>query len=184
MKNLQSSRYPTIAILAGLFCMGYVASLFLTYSFVVMPGLYTIDDAAFVSAFQGLETRFQNAENLPGYRSVGFGNLPGLIAFPGAPLFSIIALVLNRKTRSAKWIFAAIILFIAGMITTVLYNLPSNEFIFMAGEPKLIDVAQVRKDFNETAWINWNHFRGITTTVATFCLTWALYLRLKSETIT
>jgi len=63
------------------------------------------------------------------------------------------------------------------MITTLLYNLPSNEFIFTAGDPNLIDASQVRKEFNEVAWINWNHFRAMTTTLATFCLSWALYNR-------
>jgi len=92
-------RSQTITLFAALFCMGYVASLFLTYSFIVMPGLATLDDTAFVAAFQGLETRFQNAENIPGYESFGYGNIPALIAFPGAILFCIIAIILNWKKR-------------------------------------------------------------------------------------
>jgi len=145
----------------------------------VMPGLFTLSDGAFVEAFQGLETRFQNPDNFPGYRSVGYGNIPALIAFPGSILFSLIAIFLNWKTNNAKLIFAALVIFILGMITTILYNLPSNEVIYAAGEVSASDAAQVRKEFNEVAWLKWNHFRMITTLIGTIFLAKSLYNRLQ-----
>lgn len=173
------TRYQTFSIFAAVLCMGYVASLFLTYSFIVMPGLAGLDDRSFVAAFQGLETRFQNADNLPGYETFGYGNIPALIAFPGAILFSIVAIVLNRKNSYLKWIIAALLLFIAGMITTLLYNLPSNIELFAAGDPNVINVTQVRQNFNEAAWLNWNHFRALTSTLATFCFVKIILVNLK-----
>ncbi len=180
MKKKRLSQYHTIALFAGFCCMGYVASLFLTYSFIVMPGLATIGDSAFVEAFQGLETRFQNAENSAPKHSLGYGNVPAMIAFPGALLFSLLAIALGWKKSYTRWVLVAIVLFTLGMITTVLYNLPSNVAIFAAGDPNLIDVGQVRQEFNEKAWLFWNNFRATTTTMATFFLAWALYLKIRS----
>jgi len=173
------TRFHNFILLAALFCLGYIASLFLTYSFIVMPGLATLDDTAFVAAFQGLETRFQNGEQIPGYESFGYGNIPALIAFPGALIFLIISGILNWKTRAFKWIIAALLLFLAGMITTILYNLPSNIGIFTAGDPSQIDVTQTRIDFNESAWLKWNHFRSFTTTLAMLCVTATFLHRIK-----
>lgn len=159
--------------------MGYVASLFLTYSFIVMPALAGVDDNSFVAAFQGLETRFQDASNIPGYEPFGYGNIPALIAFPGALVLSIVAAIQHRQTIYFKWFVWAIVLFVAGMVTTVLYNLPANYEIFAAGKPNEIDARQVRKSFNESLWLNANHFRALTTTLAAFCISWSLYLKLK-----
>lgn len=176
----QTPKYPKVLIFATLFCMGYVASLFLTYSFIVMPGLATIvDDSAFVAAFQGLETRFQNAEN----QSSAFWNIPATIAFPGAILFALIGSFIYRKKKYGRWILAALFLFIIGMVTTVLYNLPSNVTIFAAGDPNIIDATQVRANFNEVAWLNWNHFRAATTTLAVLFLMRALYLLDRSKNL-
>jgi len=93
MKTTQFDQFQTIALFAALCCMGYVASLFLTYSFIVMPGLASLDDSAFVKAFQALETRFQNASHISGYKPFGYGNIVASIAFPGALLFCVLTLV-------------------------------------------------------------------------------------------
>ena len=105
-------RYQTIILFAALFCMGYIASLFLTYGFIIMPGLAGIDDQAFVTAFQGLETRFQNTDDVPGYKSFGYGNIPALIAFPGAFILCLISGILNWKTKQFRWIVAAFFYFL------------------------------------------------------------------------
>lgn len=173
--------YQIISSFAALFCLAYVASLFLTYSFIVMPGLAGLSDTAFVAAFQGLETRFQNATKLPGYKAFAYGNIPALIAFPGAILFTSVAAILHWKTTYFKWILAALILFLAGMISTLVSNLPANEFIFTAGDPELIDVEQVRRTFNEKQWLYANHFRSFTSTIASLFVSWTLYLRITSN---
>ncbi len=144
-----------------------------------MPGLAGIDDQAFVAAFQGLETRFQNAKNIPGYEPYGFGNIPAIIAFPGAFLFLILSAFQNWKTQYFKWICIAIVLFIAGLTSTFIYNLPANIEIFSAGDSSQIDVATIRKNFNEKTWLHANHFRALTTCLATFCMLWILFKKLN-----
>jgi len=178
--NLQESG-RTISVYLSLFCFGYVASLFLTYSFIVMPGLAGLDDKTFVAAFQGLETRFQNASGIPGYKPYGYGNIPAMIAFPGAILFSSVAAIISWKTVGFKWIVAALVLFLAGFATTKLYNLPSNLEIFAAGDPNKIDVAKVRENFDEVAWLYLNHFRAMTASLGTFFLAWTLHLQFRSR---
>lgn len=172
-----SFKYQRLCIYAALFCMGYVACLFLTYGFVVMPGLATIDDTSFVAAFQGLETRFQSIDNQSHLKSaVSFGNIPALIAFPGAMLFAIMAILFKWKGKCVLWLMVALALFGTGMITTVMYKLPSNEFIFNAGNPNVIDTTKVRAEFNEASWAIWNHFRTATTSLAFLCLLRAVRL--------
>jgi len=179
MDTYQASRYQNILIYAALFCLGYIASLFLTYGFIVMPGLSIIDDRAFVAAFQGLESRFATEPS-------GYANIPAMIAFPGVFLFGILAFIMKWKKKYSRWIIAALLLFVVGMISTALVNLPSNVAIYTAGDPNLIDVTQVRADFNETAWANWNHFRTVTTILAMVCLMRVLNIKglVRNESVT
>lgn len=158
-----SKKYQSVLIYLELICLAYIAGLFLTYSFIVMPGLSIIDDKSFVAAFQGLESRFA-------FESSGYANIPAMIAFPGALIFGISAAIANRKTAYVRWLILAFVLFFTGMISTVIINLPANEAIYTAGDPDIIDVAQVRMDFNEVQWLNWNHFRTLTTCLAIACL--------------
>ncbi len=163
MKNSSKNHFPKFLLLAATICMGYVASLFLTYSFIVMPGLSIIDDRSFVAAFQGLESRFA-------FESSGYANFPAMIAFPGSIILTALAVWFFRKEKSVKLIAAAWIIFIIGMIPTFYVNLPSNEYIYTAGSVNEIDVAKVRQEFNEVAWTQWNHFRAFTTSVSTLLL--------------
>jgi len=181
MKEQASKLYEKYFLFASLFCLGYVTSLFLTYSFIVMPALAGLDDPSFVAAFQGLETRFQNAENLPGYQSFGYGNIPAFIAFPGSIIFTIIVGFLTWKTSDFKWTMIALALFLIGMIATVIYNLPANYKIFAAGDPKLIDATLIRKNFDEKMWLNANHFRSMTSLLATICITRIIYRKVSTD---
>ena len=55
-------------------------------------------------------------------------------------------------------------------------NVPLNNEIKAAGDPDMIDAAQVRADFREDRWRAWNLVRS-TTAVGTFaCVSWALFL--------
>ena len=170
MKKHFTSSNNTILIVAALCCMGYVASLFLTYSFIVMPGLSIIDDRSFVAAFQGLESRFA-------FEPSGYSNIPAMIAFPGSLILTLIAALVHRRHRSGKWILASLLLFIIGMISTFMVNLPANEFIYNAGHPDTLNVEQIRAEFNESRWSTWNHFRSFTTTIGVLCLIRAITLK-------
>lgn len=178
MGNNNVNPYRKIFLFASLLCVGYVASLFLIYSFIVMPGIAGLDDQAFVAAFQGLETRFQSTDGLENYTPFGYGNIPTMVAFPGAILFLLISIFYFRKTKYLKWLILALALFIAGMVSTFIYNLPSNIYIFSAGDPNVLDVSSVRQNFNEKAWLYANHFRAISSSLACLCLCKILYTQL------
>jgi len=161
--NLSTNKYQNSLLILSIFCMGYVASLFLTYSYIVMPGLSIIDDRSFVSAFQGLESRFA-------FEPSGYSNLPAMIAFPGSLILTLLAAIFAKNKSIRVLVISAWVLFVAGLVSTFLVNLPSNEFIYTAGNPDNINVTKVRQEFNEIAWTNWNHFRAITTTIGVILL--------------
>lgn len=160
----------TTPIYFAICCLAYIVGLFLTYGFIVMPGLEIIDDRSFVAAFQGLESRFA-------FQSSGYANIPAMIAFPGSIVAIVLSGLLNRESRLLKWIAMALFFFALGAVSTVLVNLPSNAAIFNAGDPQKIDVTAVRQAFNEGAWTNWNHFRTLTTILSMLCMIQVLRLR-------
>ena len=153
------TRLQRLVLYGALICLGYTASLFLTYSFTVMPGLAALDDRAFVAAFQGLESRFQGDGSQ-------YGNLPLLIGLPGAVAFAIAAAVQFRDTSHRIWLFAVPLVLGLGIVTTLRFNLPSNLVLFAAGDPNVIDVTAVRRTFDEARWTFWNNIRAATSTLA------------------
>jgi uncharacterized membrane protein len=71
----------------------------------------------------------------------------------------------------------ALVLYLAVVVITVVVNVPLNDGIKAAGEPdSIVDLAQVREQFNEARWVRWNLVRVVATTAAFGCLAWALVL--------
>ena len=73
-------------------------------------------------------------------------------------------------------IVAAVVLQLLMVVITLRVNVPLNDAIKAAGDPRDIDVAAVREQFNEAKWVRWNSVRAATATVAFGCLVWALVL--------
>lgn len=155
----------TILLLGSLLCLGYILSLFLTYSFIVMPGLARLDDQSFVAAFQALETRFQGATSR--------GNIPALVAFPGAIVSLLVSCVVCFGQANWYWLVSASAFVLMGVLSTARFNLPSNFAIF-AEEVSADSAARVRASFDEASWAFWNDFRSVTTFLAMLCVTCAL----------
>ena len=162
---MTKTRDATVLIAAIL--MGTLAGFFITYGFTIMPALATVDDRTFVSAFQGLERMFGN----PDY---GF-NWPVFLGYFLGPIVIAVAIVMNRKQPSQRWLVAALALALVSVAVTQIFNVPPNNALTAAGDPNSIDVAQVRLDFQEDRWRTWNHVRSATTLAAFVCLTWALF---------
>ena len=75
------------------------------------------------------------------------------------------------------WIGTALGLQVAMAIITLRVNVPLNDGIKAAGDPRQIeDFAAVRERFNESKWVTWNIVRATAATVAFGCLAWALVL--------
>ena len=162
------SKTRTTVIFVALILAGTLAGFFLTYAYTIMPGLATTDDRTFVAAFQGLERMF-------GQFDYGF-NWPVFLGFFCGPLVITAAVVLNRSRPIVWWLVAALILSIATMLITFIFNVPLNNSLIAAGDPNMIDVTQVRADFREGWWRTWNLVRSATSLGAFVCLSWALFL--------
>jgi uncharacterized membrane protein len=74
------------------------------------------------------------------------------------------------------WIIAALVLYLVAVVITIAVNVPLNDAIKAAGDPRHIDVAHVRENFHESRWAAWNLLRVATTTPAFGLLAWALVL--------
>jgi len=113
----------TLVVFIALLCAAYLTGLFAAWSAAVMPGLATTNDQTFVAAIQGLETRFDGGDSvIPGID----GNWPTFIAFFTGPLWCLAALVLYRgQPRVTRLIATALGLLIVGIVTSVLFNVPS-----------------------------------------------------------
>lgn len=170
MSTARTSVIFTAVILAGT-----LAGFFLTYSYTIMPGLATTDDRTFVGAFQGLERMFESFNYDAGV------NWHILFAYPGLPLVTAVAVAQNRSRPFVWWLVAALALSIVPIIVSTTVNVPSNNALVAAGDPAMIDVAQVRADFQESTWKAWNNVRSATTLGAFVCLSWVLFLHGKKS---
>lgn len=158
----------TAVLFVDLILAGILSGLFLTYAFTIMPALATTDDRTFVAAFQGLERMFGGFD---------YGiNWPILLGFPGVPLVTAVAIVLNWNRPLVWLLVVALVLSIATILISFTFHVPLNTVIISAGDPANIDVAKVRADFRESWWRTWNLVRSATTLGAFVCLCWVLFL--------
>jgi uncharacterized membrane protein len=73
-----------------------------------------------------------------------------------------------------RWVIAALVCYVAGVIVTLSVNVPLNKQLAAAGDPaRIMDPAAVRHYF-ETPWIAWNIIRAAATAAALGCLVRAL----------
>lgn len=153
----------TVVLIAATIVMGIMSGIFFLYSNTIMPGLGKTDDRTFVGAFQAIDSRIIN----PVFMLMFFGGL----VVTGAAVF----LHLGDQFRSSlPWLIAGLVLYVVVFLQTVAINVPLNDYIKGAGDPGEIDVAQVRREFNENRWIRSNHIRTLLTLIAFGCLCWAL----------
>lgn len=178
-----SRRLQTAVVFVALLCAGYLTGLFVAWSAAVMPGLGTTDDQTFVAAIQGLETRFDGGE---GVTPQSPGNWPTFVAFFTGPIWCVAALLLHRRRPDiARPIALALAFLIVGIVTSLVFNVPANLAITAAGDPTLpgFDAGQVRADFDEVRWVQWNHVRAVTSTLAFGCLAWAFRRQAAISTV-
>jgi uncharacterized membrane protein len=154
-------------LIAATMSMGLMAGVFGLYAHTIMPGLGRTDDRTFVGAFQAIDRAIINPWFLAG-------------GFLGALVFTALAAALHISAdrRSVLlWIVAALVLYLAVFVITVAVNVPLNDAIKTAGDPdRIVDLATVREQFDETTWARWNVVRTVASTVALGCLAWALVL--------
>jgi uncharacterized membrane protein len=152
-----------ISLVAATLTMGLMAGVFSLYAHTIMPGLGRTDDRTFVGAFQAIDRAIINPWFLP--------------AFFGALVFSGLAAAFQIGEDDGSvlpWTAAAFVLYLPGFVATLSVNVPLNNAIKAAGDPDDIDVAQVRRRFDEPRWVRWNLVRTVGSTAAFGLLIWAL----------
>jgi uncharacterized membrane protein len=156
--------FTLAAVLAATVASGLLTGVYRLYAHTVMPGLRTLDDRAFVQAFQTLDRAIVN----PWFMATGF---------LGTPVLTALALARTWGEPAAGWVAAALVLVVVAMVVTARVHLPRNDALKAAGDPATLDdPAAVRTAFDEARWLRWNLVRVATSLVATCCLAWGLAL--------
>ncbi|MDH6706514.1 putative membrane protein [Kitasatospora sp. MAA19] len=155
----------TLVLVAATVTCGLTAGLFYAYACSVMPALARVEDRAFIEVMQRV-----NVAILNGWFVLGF---VGALLSTGAA----VALHLPSDGHHAlPATIAALVLYVAAIGVTRSVNIPLNDELAAAGEPKRItDPAGVRSRF-EARWVRFNVLRALLCTAALGCLAWALIL--------
>jgi uncharacterized membrane protein len=158
MKTLQ-----TVTLLAGILASGLMAGLFVGFAYSVMPGLGRSSDRTMIEAMQNIN----KAIVTPWF----------LLLFAGPIPLLILAAVLAWRGQgrpALPWILAALALYLIAFLITGGVNVPLNDQLAEAGNPRhVLDLSAIRSDF-ESKWVAWNIARGLLHTAAFGCLAWAL----------
>jgi uncharacterized membrane protein len=147
---------------------GLMAGVFALYAHTIMPGLKKADDRTFIAAFQALDRAIIN---------------PWFIGatFIAALLFTAGAAFANIGRSALPWVVAALVLYLVAVVITFTVHVPLNDAIKAAGDPnRLINLAEIRAQFNEAKWAAWNLVRVMATLAAFAALVWALILHGRS----
>lgn len=147
-------------LLAATLATAMVAGLLFVFAHSVMPGLATLDDRGYLTAFQRIDAAIAN---------------PWMMGtFVGSPALTLAALLLHLPDRSpvVPWLVVALALIVATVIITGAIHLPLNAAVQDAA-PALSDAADLRQRF-EDRWVRWNVVRTVTSTGSLAALAWAL----------
>lgn len=157
-------------LVAATVAMGLMAGIFYAFAISVMPALARTDDQTFVSVMQKINEAIQNA---------AFGaTFFGAFLLPGAA--AILQYRLGART-AARWILAALALYVVALAITMGVNVPLNDMLAAAGDPsQATDLAAVRTNF-EGVWGATNVARTVACTLALACLGRALSLHGRGQ---
>ena len=142
----------TAASMIALLLCSLTAGVLFAFAVVVMPGLRTLDDAAYLRAFQLMDGIIQN--NQPLFMLVWVGSVVAMLA----------ALVLGVGTLTGMdrmLLLAAAALYLGGVqLTTIIIHLPLNSDV----QKLNLDVFDSRalqkaRTAFETRWNRWNLIR-------------------------
>jgi uncharacterized membrane protein len=126
----------TFAFAGAVVTAGLVAGLFFFNASVVMPALADLDDRTFVEVMD----RINDAVYNPLFFAVLFG----------APVLIAVAAVQQRRGENpaaARWAWAALALYLAGVMLTSTVNVPLTDDLVAAQPRTPAEFAAVREDF-------------------------------------
>lgn len=154
--------FSNVLMLATFLCI-LATGFILIFAIVVMPGIGTLNDRAFLQAFQVIDRVIQ--KNQPLFVLIWIGSVAALIAAT--------ALGFRQLDGVGRiLILAAAILYIFGMqLPTISINIPLNNRLQTLNLETLDDASAVaeRQRF-ETRWNRWNTIRTVFASVASVLL--------------
>ena len=160
-----TTAFGAATLMGATLATAMVAGLLFSFAHSVMPGLGTLDDRGFLTAFQRIDAAISNPWMM--------------LTFLGSPALTLVALLLHLPDRSqpVPWLVVALVLAGATVIITGAVHLPLNAAIQDAA-PTLLD-ADLRSRF-EDRWVRWNVVRTVTSTGSLAALCWALFVAGRS----
>lgn len=151
----------TLLLIVAILLCGLTTGLVFAFTVVVMPGIRTLPDRAFLGAFKAMDRIIQN--NDPLFILAWGGSVVVLIA-AGLTHYSVLL-------GASKWLLiSAVFVYLVGVqLPTFVVNVPLNNRL-QAVDLMALDEAALRRERNvfESRWIFWNAFRtvcGLLTTV-------------------
>lgn len=152
-------------LLIGILCTGLTAGLCFTWGNAVTPGIGSLGDYSFLSAFQAMNRAIINKV----FITVFFG--PVIALFISAYFF--------RANTNAFWfILAAALIYLFGLaLVTVFGNVPLNEILDKSNLETMstLELKELRNKF-EKPWNQWHMIRTISTTLSFILLLIGLIL--------
>ncbi|MET0067477.1 MAG: anthrone oxygenase family protein [Candidatus Thiodiazotropha sp.] len=152
-----------VPLFLATFLCSLVAGFLFAFAVVVMAGLRSLDDRAFVRAFQVMDRVIQN--NQPIFVAVWAGSVIALIA---AALFGF------RQLQGGEWwlLFGTVLTYLLGVqLTTFTINVPLNNRLQSLDVDALDDarLQQERTGF-EGRWVRWNLSRTVWSSLVSLSL--------------
>jgi uncharacterized membrane protein len=143
--------FHVVLILATLLC-SLVAGFLFAFAVVVMPGIRSLDDGAFIRTFQVIDRVIQN--NQPLFLLVWVGSVLSLITAAVMSMWQ-----LGRAERAV--VIAATLVSVLGVhAPTVRINIPLNNQLQRLDTNTMNETARKQaRDVFETRWNRWNVFR-------------------------
>ena len=142
----------TIVLLISILLIILVAGLLLTFAIIVMPGLATLSDRAYLIAFKSIDRIIQNGQIV--FMIVWLGSIIGLIASIG--------LGWSRAPNLDRTLLLfALVTYVGGvMLPTMRFNVPANNRLQALDLSAMDDAAiQSERIRFEPDWLRWNLYR-------------------------
>ena len=162
--------FRIILVLATLLC-SLVAGFVFAFAVVAMPGIRSLNDRAFLQAFQVMDRVIQN--NQPIFMLVWVGSVVALV------ISAVLGLWQLHGVERLLMISAAAVYLLGVQLPTATVNVPLNNRLQTLDVEKVNEAAldEARRDF-EQRWNRWNSIRTVFAVLTTVLLI-ILLLRLQ-----
>jgi len=161
--------FQAVVVVATVLC-SLVAGILFAFATVVMPGIKSLDDAAFIRAFQVIDGVIQGYQPL--FMLVWIGSALSTIAAAAIGGWKLTGL------DRVMLVLAALIFLLGVHVPTATINIPMNDALQTLETRTMSETAlkRAREEF-ESRWNQWNIIRTVFATIVTVLLI-VLLLRL------